>query len=146
MSRARFFEALESWLAHRERGAVSLSDENGYLDRLAAARAGLTEAENAAIDAELETMFDARTRPRPARLPDREGRALYAVAIELLGPDGQPLPGSGEMYHTHAHSSAEAVAHFRNAFPNRRTHRIVDAALPIGYYVEDREGMVLSLT
>ncbi len=146
MSRARFFETLTSWLAERERGELSLARENEILTRLETARAALTEAENEGIDVELEAMFDARTRPRPARLPDREGRCLYAVAIELLGPDGQPLPGSGELYHTHAHSAAEARACFRNTFPNRRTHRIVDAGLPIGYFVNDREGMLISLT
>lgn len=146
MSRARFFETLGAWMTERERGNVPIAHENAYLERLEAARAGLTVAENEAIDAELEGLFDARTRPRPARLPDREGRCLYACAIERLDRQGQPLPGSGELYHTHAHSAAEARAHFRNAFPNRRTHRIVEAALPIGYFVEDRVGMVISLT
>lgn len=146
MSRARFFEVLSSWLAERDRGEVSIASENAYLGQLETARAALTEAENSALDVELESMFDARTKPRPARLPDREGRCLYAVAVEELGPDGQPLPGSGEMYHTHAHTAAEALAVFRNTFPNRRTHRIVDAGLPIGYFVNDRQGMLISLT
>jgi len=146
MSQGRFFEVLLEWLSERERGAVWTAREDEYLTRLALIRGGLTDGENEAIDTELEKLFDERTRPRPSRLPDREGRCLYACAIELLGKDGQPLPGSGELYHTHAHSAAEARAHFRNAFPNRRTHRIVDAALPIGYFVEDRQGMLISLT
>lgn len=146
MSRARFFEVLGAWMNERERHDVPREREDAYLGQLETARAALTEGENEGIDAELEALFDARTKPRPARLPDRLGRCLYAVAIEELGRDGQPLPGSGELYHTHAYSADEARAHFRNAFPNRRTHRIVDAALPIGYFVEDRQGMLISLT
>lgn len=146
MTLGRYFEVLDQWLAEGARGSLTAAREDFYLGALAGVRAVLTEGENAEIDAQLERRFSSSTTPRPARLPDRLGRPLYAVAIELLGPDGQPLPGSGELYHTHAHSAAEAAAHFRNVFPNRRTHRIVDAAVPIGLFVSDREGMILSLT
>jgi hypothetical protein len=74
----------------------------------------------------------------------KDGRELYAVMIERLGPDGQPR--KGRMEHIHAHDAGEARVHFSVIYPNRRTHRIVHAALAIGFFVEDKKGEIVSAT
>ena len=77
---------------------------------------------------------------------ENDGQPLYAVAIERLGCNGQPLPGSGQMFHIHAHDVAQALMHFKTVFPNRRTHRIVGAAPCIGFFVANQQGTIVSAT
>jgi hypothetical protein len=73
-----------------------------------------------------------------------DGKDLYAVAIERLGPDGQPA--QGKIFHIHASDAAEARLHYLAAFPNRRTHRVIGAAPCIGLFVNDKKGEDISAT
>ena len=70
-----------------------------------------------------------------------DGQSLYAVALELLRPNGQPYHGWIE--HLHADSAVQAELHFKTRFPNRRTHRVVGASVCIGLEMYDAKGRSL---
>jgi hypothetical protein len=75
---------------------------------------------------------------------EKNGQQLYAVAIEKLGRNGQPK--KGKIFHIHAHDAAQAKMHYQVVFPDRRRFRIVDAALAIGFFINDKKGEDISAT
>lgn len=70
-------------------------------------------------------------------------RRLYCVQYEIFvaGTD-KVLPRDIYM---HAESREDAIAQFWNSH-SPSTVRMVDAAVPIGYYVEDKDGKILSVS
>ncbi len=78
---------------------------------------------------------------RDSSSPEATPWALYAVAIEKTDGRGNV---EAKIFHIHATDANEALVHYQVVYPNRRTHRIVGAAPCIGYFVENREGTIVS--
>lgn len=74
---------------------------------------------------------------------DQQGQELYCVALEHYDPKTRRV--RPELQYCHADCSAQAEGHFKVQYPNRRTCKIVGAALAIGFKVDDNQGMKLSV-
>lgn len=74
-------------------------------------------------------------------------RPLYAVAVERFRYNRRTKTGNWvpDIDYLHADSIPHARAQFCYREPNRRVSRIVGVAPVIGYYVEDKEGKILSV-
>jgi hypothetical protein len=68
-------------------------------------------------------------------------RRLYAVAVEIWKPNRRH-PEGGEWHahivNLHADDRGHARAQYCLMHPNRNTHKIVDVAAVIGYFLEDK--------
>lgn len=72
----------------------------------------------------------------------KDGRSLYAIAIQRFNPStNQWLP---EMHYTHAHGPASAKRNFLANESNRSHVHIVDVGLAIGMFAVDRDGKQLT--
>lgn len=67
-------------------------------------------------------------------------RTLYAVAVEIRRLHGW----EADIRYLHADSQVHARAQFTCAHPNLSRYRIVGIAPAVGYFVEDKNGIVLS--
>jgi len=75
----------------------------------------------------------------------KDGKDLYAVAIEhRSGPDPR-RDWKAQMHYIHADCQAQAEIHFKTQYPNRARTRIIAAAPVIGAHVQDKQGMKLIL-
>jgi hypothetical protein len=74
---------------------------------------------------------------------DASKKTLYAVVYEIY-EKRNPDPIAGKIHYVQADDAAEARYHFRRSYPNHRRYRMSAVAPVIGYFVEDKEGKILS--
>lgn len=70
-----------------------------------------------------------------------DGQSLYAVAIEQLGPNGQPVKGWIE--YIHADSTIQAEIHFKTRYPRWNRFRVLGASVCVGLTMYDAKGRSL---
>jgi len=68
---------------------------------------------------------------------------LYAIACERIVKKNGKVIVIPEIVHLHAHNRANAIWTFNQDPIHRKHYRIVDAAIVVGYHVEDEHGDVM---
>lgn len=73
---------------------------------------------------------------------EKDGMLLFGVVIEHFNRQRRYLKSTVE--YIHATEAVEAQWHFQLMYPDRRTHRIAHAAPCIGFFVENKQGTIVS--
>lgn len=73
----------------------------------------------------------------------KKKQPLFAIAVEVRAIDGQITHTSIE--YIHADDTANALYKFRLTCPNPRKFHVVSVGPVIGFHVEDKQGLILSV-